>query len=544
MKFRREKKEDAKIKNFRYLIFKLDKKQRKETDKIKKTELALELKEKIESILELVPDDIDMQTKLMYTYINLKEMQKAKELGYNLLRRTQSRDVLNGLSIIEEMGKNYDIAIQMNKRILEIEPDNEFYKKRIHRLQDKKQETNTLNPKDRLYREIATLERNLLKIIEKRTNQTVISGEKLNTFQIQRKAYLDTYSQIKKIAKDIIQEYPEEIVARERLLKALFYLGEEEQARETANEIFNLSDKDEIALWYMSRIERNTGNLYEEEKYLKKILESSDEKAQIKVQQRLAVVRKLIDQKEEKEQLENEKEQSYTEDVRKEWIEDIQKQFIDGSIRKEDIKSKMEEAKRYPNFSKSYIELTNLYAHITGDLEQQIQALEEYINTTQTLTKNEYHSFLNEIYRVRGNIEKEKEIEKFLTKKENKDNYEKSNEQRQFSKKIIDRLKEGKITKKELPAIEARLQTFPDAAKSIFLITKLYEIVEGRDAAYQNLTKYTTILNLSDTEKRQIKEMQQKLMDKPLQSGATNKIEKEIVERKENQEDSRLGDEK
>ena len=89
---------------------------------------------------------------------------------------------------------------------------------------------------------------------------------------------------------------------------------------------------------------------------------------------------------------------------------------------------------------------------------------------------------------------------------------------------IIEKLNTASITKKDLPGIVKKLETFPDAARAIFLITKLYEIIDSREAAYENLIKYTTIMNLDSKDKNRIALLQQKLMEKDRKSGATLRI--------------------
>ena len=163
-------KEDQ-IESSKRIIFKLDSKQKKENNKEKRKKILLELKNKINEILKIVPDDIDMQTKLMYAEIGLKNFYKAREIGYSLLDKKESIEILNGVAITEEVLKNYDTAININKKIIEISENNEYYQKRIQRLEEKKQNTyknETKSEKDILYREISSLEKNLLNLMDKK----------------------------------------------------------------------------------------------------------------------------------------------------------------------------------------------------------------------------------------------------------------------------------------------------------------------------------------------------------------------------------------
>ena len=125
---------EDKVKNFKIFVYKLNKKQMKEKDKDKRRIILLQLKQELEKILEILPNDIDMKTKLMYTYINLGEIENAKKLGNELTKNAQSKEILNGLSIIEEKLENYDIAIEYIEKILTEEPNNEALRKKIARI--------------------------------------------------------------------------------------------------------------------------------------------------------------------------------------------------------------------------------------------------------------------------------------------------------------------------------------------------------------------------------------------------------------------------
>ena len=107
--------DEEKIKGFKILIFKLDKKQRQEKDYNKRKEIALNLKEQLEKILEIVPNDLDMKTKLMYAHINLGEIEEARNLGNEILEQTQTKELLNGLAIIEEKTGNYGQSDRIHK---------------------------------------------------------------------------------------------------------------------------------------------------------------------------------------------------------------------------------------------------------------------------------------------------------------------------------------------------------------------------------------------------------------------------------------------
>lgn len=146
-----------------------------------------------------------------------------------------------------------------------------------------------------MYREIATLERNVGRIAEERQGENVIYGKEFEKNKTLQETYLSTYEKIKEIANKILLENPQEIIAKQKLLKSLFITGKIEEAEQIANTLLNDYGKDEIALWYLSKIEREKGNLEKEKGYLEKILSNSPEGTQIKVQQRLKRVKHLLE---------------------------------------------------------------------------------------------------------------------------------------------------------------------------------------------------------------------------------------------------------
>ena len=83
-----------------------------------------------------------------------------------------------------------------------------------------------------------------------------------------------------------------------------------------------------------------------------------------------------------------------------------------------------------------------------------------------------------------------------------------------------------------MPQIVARLEQFTDRGKSIFLITKLYEILYGKEEAYKKLEKYTAISDLTDIEKKQIEKMQNILENNEEDIGKT-KVIKELYLKKQ-----------
>ena len=358
--------DEEKIKGFKILIFKLDKKQRQEKDYNKRKEMVLNLKEQLEKILEIVPNDLDMKTKLMYAHINLGEIEEARHLGNEILEKAQTKELLNGLAIIEEKTGNYDKAIECINKILENEPNNEALKKKIERIEGKKQNNTIYTEKEALYREIASLERNVKFLVEKQQGMEIQSGETSNKKEITKRVYLETYEKVKELANRILIKYPEEIIAREKLIKALFITEQKEEAEEEIEELLNINENDEIGLWYLSKIQREKGDLDKEKESLEKIIAASPVGTQIKAQQRLEQVNSLIEEQKLQKQIEEGLKENYTEETRKEFIEKVQKDFIYGKVTKDNIDEIIDEARKYPNFNSSLIDLLDIKSRITG----------------------------------------------------------------------------------------------------------------------------------------------------------------------------------
>lgn len=83
------------------------------------------------------------------------------------------------------------------------------------------------------------------------------------------------------------------------------------------------------------------------------------------------------------------------------------------------------------------------------------------------------------------------------------------------------------------------MEEFPDDARSIFLITKIYEIVEGREQALKILAKYTDIKDLSDYDKRMIAKMETKINNKNKMNNATTGRIRTIYLKKEKQQEKK-----
>lgn len=517
---------EDKIKGFKIFVYKLDKKQMKENDKDKRREILLKLKQELEKILEILPNDMDMKTKLMYTYINLGEIEDAKKLGNELAENSQAKEILNGLSIIEEKSGNYDKAIEYIEKILTEEPNNEALRKKIERIKAKKEKTKAFDEKDAIYREIATLEKSVKFLIEKQQEQKIQIGEDFDKEKLTGKVYVETYKKIIELANNILEKYPEEIIAREKLVKALFITNQNEEAEQKIEELLEINENDEIGLWYLSKIQRESGNIEKEKECLEKILENSPKGSQIRIQQRLEKIKNIIEQQNEQKQIEEGLKENYTEETRQEFINTIYTKFLEGKITSENIDDIIEQAKKYPNFNNSIIILADIKSKITGNRQDKIDELDKYIDEEYSITPEEYANILDEISGTRRQIEEDKEIEQYLENKDKQEKIKENKEQREYSQIIIKQLNEGKITQENLPEIIEKLKKFKDRTRSIFLITKLYEILYNRETAYKELIKYTHILNLSDKEKERIAQMQKLLTQKESPKVGTHRIKK------------------
>lgn len=367
-----------------------------------------------------------------------------------------------------------------------------------------------------MYREIATLERGIKIKVEKRQSSNIIKGKKFDYERTLRGTYISTYKKIIKIANKILEKEPEEIVAREKLLKALFITGKIEQAEETANEILNIHNKDEIALWYLAKIAREKGNWEKEKECLEAILANSPEGTQINAQKRLVKVNILLEKQKEKRQLQQGLKENYTEETRQQFIAQARKDFIYGNLGLSEIDNLITEARKYPNFVKSLIVLLDIKSKITDDKQDKIDELESYIDGEYSITPEEYDDIQNEIIQTRREIREDNMIEEYLDKKKKED----AKKQREYSRHVIDMLGKGEITKENLPEIVEQLEQFNDRTRAIFLITKLYEILYDKQRAYKELMKYTYIADLNLNEQEGIEKMQ-----KILKEGASKKPE-------------------
>lgn len=395
-------KNEDEIKNRRFFIIKLQKQQKSEINYDKRKELLLKLTKQLEEMLELIPNDINTETQLMYANINLRNIERAREIAESILKKTETKEVLNGLCILEEMSGNYDLAIEMAEKILEREPENEFYKRKVERLRGRKNDKKNNEPseKDRLYAQIATLERSTKTLIEKKQQELVMKEEDETSLQqISQETYKEVYEKVKQISQKILDKFPNEILARERLLKAYYITGEIEKVKEISQDILGKNNKSEITLWYLAKIERTEGNLQKEKEYLEQIVQNSKTGVSIRISQRIEKINAILESQNEEENIE-EKNQ-YTEEDRRVWIDEINRKFLYGELSKADIDKTLEQARKYPNFTKSLIEILELECKMTENFKEKIEKLERYIDSEYSISKQDYKDIMEEITKTR-----------------------------------------------------------------------------------------------------------------------------------------------
>ena len=183
--------------------------------------------------------------------------------------------------------------------------------------------------------------------------------------------------------------------------------------------------------------------------------------------------------------------------------------------------------------------MADIEAKITDNKEQKVEKLENYIDTKPSITPEEYARIQEEIATTRRQIQEDNMIEAYLDKKEEQEEQARQQSrmgQREYSKEIIAKLNKGQITKEELPEIVETLEGFMDRARSVFLITKLYEALYSRERAYDELIKYSIISDLSPEEKRQIAQMQKALTEPHKETDTMKKI-KGIYKQKQEKEE-------
>ena len=197
----------------------------------------------------------------------------------------------------------------------------------------------------------------------------------------------------------------------------------------------------------------------------------------------------------------------------------------------ETVQKWVEEDKKYDQ-TKEYIKQSIKIKKQIKKLKNNEEELEKlYNDLKEVVSKILEINPENEIAKYRRYIE----IDKYAKEKAKREQSIK--EQKEYSKKIIERLKNGEISKEEIPQITGKLREFPDKVRSTFLISKLYEILFDKKEALLQLANYANINKLNQQEKDLLIQMQEMLTSKrnPKLNTTTLRIRK-MYETKENQE--------
>lgn len=351
----------------------------------------------------------------------------------------------------------------------------------------------------------------------------------------------------------ILELDPENEVARGEKIRALINLKREKEAKEIAQELLTKNPKNIFALSYLANLAKASRNMQEEKYYLDKIIENSSEEEEQKAVMRLAKIEKILQEKEKKEKIKTPKtdleqkeeeqikfaektidlERKFDAEEQKDYINRIQSEFIDGKIKINDLGRIEKELNKYSDQTKSIIFLMDLYTKMTGENQIAIAILKKY--KEKELTELEEKTISKEI----GRYEELKEYEAVEDKKINEQEEQRKKlikEQIIYSKYIVKQLKKGKIKQDELEGIVKQLESYPDKAKSIFLITKLYEIMRGRNEALTTLAKYTKITNLTSSEIKMIEEMNVSINEKIKHEKSSTEKAKKIYMKKAKKE--------
>lgn len=335
-------------------------------------------------------------------------------------------------------------------------------------------------------------------------------------------------------------------------MRALTNLGKYEESRTIGTQLLADDENNIFALYEMSRIENKKNNLEQAKIYLEKILHISPDMGQQVVVSKLARINNLIEQKRQieeshileemryKQSLEGQQaefakklikeENLYTIEMQNEFIEQKSKEFINGKIRKENLKEIWEELKKYPDKTKSVIFIVDLYSKITDYYIIPIKSLEVYAEQAETLTSEDYNNILDEITKYRRSIKLGNAI------KQKEANDAKIKEQREYSKEIIEKLKNGEISKSDIHTIISKLQLYPDKTRSIFLISKLYEILYDKNEALIQLSNYAKSNNLDEKQKSMLVKMQNVIDTRENKKNITTSKLRKIYIKKDNEE--------
>lgn len=407
---------------------------------------------------------------------------------------------------------------------------------------------------DKIYKEQKENEKRITKLIRENNNnkrrlEDVYSPEKKEKL----------WKLIIKNLDEILDMEPDNEIAIGEKIKGYIYLHEIDNAEELSKKLLEKNPRNMIALNYLAKIQRSKGNFEKEREYLEKMIELSSEEEQQNATIRLARVNSILEGSKsennsyekllkEGNQISDEEQKKYAEEIenarsfftreeQEDYINQKYKEFIEGKVQKKQLVEIIEELKKYPEQTTSMLFIVDLYSKMTGKYESSIEKLEQY-KVKNKLSENEINSVDEEIKKY-SNILNFNESQEQIENEDKIKRDKQVKEQRIYFKFILDRMKKGKIKKDELPEIVEILENYPDKARSIFVITKLYEIVEGRNAALKMLAKYTTLNDLSNYERKIIENMQNTISERAKYENSTTERMKEIYLKKQKKEESK-----
>ena len=368
--------------------------------------------------------------------------------------------------------------------------------------------------------------------------------------------------QLRDVASSILEIDPENIVAKNDLFNSLYNLKEWNKAKDIGKQILEIEGENIVvlnklanissrkkdydsAIEYLEKItsinpdNQNFRKKLEEIKQMAQTIKNRDEQQKFedhieffeRTKESNITQNKSLEEEQQNFAKENiAKENKYTLENQNDFMNLKREEFISGDLKKEDLKDTWDELKKYPDKTKGLIFILDLYSKMTEHYIMPIKTLEMYAEEAYTLTPKEYNDILNEIsrYRELSNLDKMLNDREELNKKKG--------EQRDYSKEVIEKLKKGEISKKDIPSIIVRLQQYPDKVKSTFLISKLYEIIYDKNEALNQLANYAKSNKLNENELNMLVQMQESISGNNEKRNTTTKKLRKLYLSKDKEE--------
>ena len=368
--------------------------------------------------------------------------------------------------------------------------------------------------------------------------------------------------QLRDVASSILEIDPENIVAKNDLFNSLYNLKEWNKAKDIGKQILEIEGENIVvlnklanissrkkdydsAIEYLEKItsinpdNQNFRKKLEEIKQMAQTIKNRDEQQKFedhieffeRTKESNITQNKSLEEEQQNFAKENiAKENKYTLENQNDFMNLKREEFISGDLKKEDLKETWDELKKYPDKTKGLIFILDLYSKMTEHYIIPIKTLEMYAEEAYTLTPKEYNDILNEIsrYRELSNLDKILDAKEELNKQKG--------EQRDYSKEVIEKLKKGEISKKDIPSIIVRLQQYPDKVKSTFLISKLYEIIYDKKEALNQLANYAKSNKLNENELNMLVQMQESISGNNEKRNTTTKKLRKLYLSKDKEE--------